>query len=332
MNERNKLLDYMRGITVFLMVLGHCIQIGSGNEYIKKQAYFDDTIYQIIYTFHMPMFMIISGFLYGNTLNKYSLKKGICRNIKKYLSIILIVWIIKALFEFSYKNIIEILKNFYLILWFIWALLFISTISLIIEKIVKHSKLLIYCLMILSFFFLPDCGRLSIYKYMFPYYIIGLYIYKLRYKQNNIKNSKFLLYSCIVIYIALLFYYNRNTFIYTSGITLLGNNNYLLQLIIDLHRYIIGACGCYIFYRLCRFLLNKKFLEKVFVSLGIDSLYIYVITTEFLNSIIKKLTFGLTPNYFLNLLEAVISVAVTLLVKILIQIAKEKFKYKKLKA
>lgn len=127
-------------------------------------------------------------------------------------------------------------------------------------------------------------------------------------------------------------YYNRNTFIYTSGITLLGNNNYLLQLIIDFHRYIIGECGCYIFYRLCRFLLNKKFLENVFVTLGIDSLYIYVITTEFLNSIIKKLTFSLKPNYFLNLLEAVISVVVTLLVKILIQITKEKFKYKKLKA
>lgn len=48
--------DYLKGIAIFLVVWCHCIQ------YIFGET-FDNTFYSIIYSFHMPLFMIISGYL-----------------------------------------------------------------------------------------------------------------------------------------------------------------------------------------------------------------------------------------------------------------------------
>lgn len=49
-------LDYLKGIAIFLVVWCHCIQYFLGET-------FDNTFYSIIYSFHMPLFMIISGYL-----------------------------------------------------------------------------------------------------------------------------------------------------------------------------------------------------------------------------------------------------------------------------
>ena len=48
--------DYLKGIAIFLVVWCHCIQ------YIFGET-FDNTFYSIIYSFHMPLFMIISRYL-----------------------------------------------------------------------------------------------------------------------------------------------------------------------------------------------------------------------------------------------------------------------------
>ena len=48
-SDRNKSVDLMRGILIFLVVLGH-----SG---------ITETVSDIIYMFHMPLFLVLSGFL-----------------------------------------------------------------------------------------------------------------------------------------------------------------------------------------------------------------------------------------------------------------------------
>lgn len=35
-NTRNNFLDFSRGVTVFLMILGHCIQNGNGKFFFRK--------------------------------------------------------------------------------------------------------------------------------------------------------------------------------------------------------------------------------------------------------------------------------------------------------
>lgn len=52
--ERRKDLDFAKGVGILLMVLGHCYSEGNG-------AY----ILRWLYSFHMPLFFIIPGIVYG---------------------------------------------------------------------------------------------------------------------------------------------------------------------------------------------------------------------------------------------------------------------------
>lgn len=63
-------VDVCKGLLTLLVVLGHCIQYGMGQEYRETDAYFDNFLYRTIYCFHMPAFMIISGYFFANSCKK----------------------------------------------------------------------------------------------------------------------------------------------------------------------------------------------------------------------------------------------------------------------
>lgn len=66
-------LDYARTIGIFLVVFGHCLQ--TFPEW-KTNGILHGT-WDYIYLFHMPLFFIISGFLFtGKPVNKANIKFG----------------------------------------------------------------------------------------------------------------------------------------------------------------------------------------------------------------------------------------------------------------
>ena len=62
MKKRNEFLDIIKGITIFLVALGHCVVNGNGIKFIEKELFWGDPIYKFIYSFHMPLFALISGY------------------------------------------------------------------------------------------------------------------------------------------------------------------------------------------------------------------------------------------------------------------------------
>ncbi len=70
MKQRLEYIDILRGFAIFLVVLGHVLEHAG----LK-----DDFLFYFIYSFHMPLFICISGFvsayvyhdkLYINNINK----------------------------------------------------------------------------------------------------------------------------------------------------------------------------------------------------------------------------------------------------------------------
>lgn len=55
MKERILWLDNLKGVLIFLVVLGHCLQFTSQNPD-------SDLLFNFIYLFHMPLFMFLSGY------------------------------------------------------------------------------------------------------------------------------------------------------------------------------------------------------------------------------------------------------------------------------
>ena len=69
---KNRLLifDYQKGFLIILVVLGHTI---SSSSTIVGLDYWQNPLYNFIYTFHMPMFIFISSLFF-----KSSIRKSIC--------------------------------------------------------------------------------------------------------------------------------------------------------------------------------------------------------------------------------------------------------------
>ena len=59
---RNQCVDGLKGFAILLVVLGHCVQYGLGEVNFNNENYFEYPIFKFIYSFHMPLFMLVSGY------------------------------------------------------------------------------------------------------------------------------------------------------------------------------------------------------------------------------------------------------------------------------
>ena len=65
---RNVYIDIVKAVAIILVVFGHCIQYGSGSEFLSSTAFFENKVFIFIYSFHMPLFMLVSGYLFAYSL------------------------------------------------------------------------------------------------------------------------------------------------------------------------------------------------------------------------------------------------------------------------
>ena len=59
--QRQRYLDVAKGIGIILVVIGHCIPDASTPEGISNKSF--AVLFSVIYSFHMPLFFFISGYL-----------------------------------------------------------------------------------------------------------------------------------------------------------------------------------------------------------------------------------------------------------------------------
>lgn len=97
MNNRIYFLDYVKGILALLVVLGHVITL----KYTYGD-YWNSYSTWVIYSFHMPLFIAISGYLTGKEIDilnyKQFIKKKAQRLLYPWLSITIILIILITIF------------------------------------------------------------------------------------------------------------------------------------------------------------------------------------------------------------------------------------------
>lgn len=312
MEKRNEFLDIIKGIAIIFVIIGHCIQYGSGSQFYLQELYFSNSLFKFIYSFHMPIFMIISGYLYYFTIKKYSTKTIIKSRANNLLIPIFTFTIIKYIIVKPYMNngyiayVIQFLFNCVFNLWFLWAVLFCSLGVLVINKLYK-DKIIIYCLIFIISFFVPDVFFLNLYKFMYPYFVAGYLINKYN-KTQDIKGiicNKNYFFITTIIYFILLAFYNNDSYIYTTGHCIL-NGNIIYLLLNNIYRMVIGFVGS-LFVTMILYFAYKKINLKHISYIGKKSLGIYALSDIIFVYILPIITASIQKfNILYTFIETVI--------------------------
>lgn len=175
-NIRDIGLDNIKTLLVFLVILGHVIQ----KVYIIEGIEFDNSLlFRVIYSFHMPLFMAISGYL-------YSWEKSI--SLKRYSFFLLIPFFSWGIIEAIiygvsplkvYQVMFRLIKYPDSGLWYLFVLFQIIFICELVKRSIwiriKHPALLgiaflFYCMYLVLD--INDYGASQLF-WIFPFFIIG---------------------------------------------------------------------------------------------------------------------------------------------------------------
>lgn len=279
--KRDSRLDFAKGILIFLVVLGH--------SFFYIDNYHDIIVYKLIYSFHMPSFMLLSGYFFYNSNNK-PLKEVIISKVKTIgvplISFSTLIWVLMQIKNIIVKNevptdVFSLLLNlvdFVLtskVMWFLVSLFINCLLVSILSRVPKGY--IGYIFVIIGSLFIPvDHSYIySGYLFMFPFFLAGYYI-----KKNKISlfhyvgNFKFILLLTLVSIIGI-YFFNRETYIYYTGMYILTENP-CHSLLVNIHRFIVATSMCALFFTYIGYLdlTNIKRCQLV-LELGKCSLGIY---------------------------------------------------------
>lgn len=156
--QRNNTIDVMKGIGILLVIIGHCV-------------YFGGFIHNWIFSFHMPLFFIISGLFFREASLSVLLQKKIRRLIFPYVIFFVVGLLITLLIpewrnklSFSGLAIDIYLGNPGIVnvssVWFLVCLFFSMLILHMVLLIEKRNKKLSYIILVVVVIFGFICGKL----------------------------------------------------------------------------------------------------------------------------------------------------------------------------
>lgn len=322
--SRNLTIDFIRGIAVLLVVLGHNIQYGSGEVFYQSADYFEDFLFKCIYSFHMPLFALLSGYLFF-----WSLKKSVKDVLKRrMISLVLPIFcwvtlehigkgaVLAARNEFSFWTFIHhYVSSFVHDFWFLWAIFWCSMIVLLVEKWGKceahKSRVWRYGLIMLLALFAPTTLNAHMYAFMYPFFVAGFLFNKFNgagWYKKYVKKDLYALAIAVIAFIVLFIFYSRDSYIYTTAISLLGKNG-MAQIGIDIYRWASGLAGSLVVILVCKMISDRRkgIGVMLFVYFGQISLGIYILNSYVNSYVLKELTSSFSPNGFIWIVETIVS-------------------------
>lgn len=311
MKERKNAIDVLKGFAIVCVVLGHAIQLYNGTLYREEKIFYANNLYKVIYSFHMPLFMLISGYLFSMSLERNNNFKKILNREISYFIPILTFAIVKTFINTPFNGYFSFLliKNlFYWIfhtLWFLWALIYATVSVWLFEKITKkYWKIITLFAALILIFITPDVLMSNVFKFTVPFFLVGYYVKKL-----HLNLSKQIYWISIPIWLLMLCFYDNNHYIYITGVSLNVASANIAEILyqlffIDVFRYAIGLMGSLAIYKIINeFVLrfSNRFI-KCIGMVGRETLGIYIFTTE----IINEMVFEVMKNSSYDLIRTIV--------------------------
>lgn len=244
MRQRLYYIDNLRGFLIILVILGHCIQ----NLYTD----FDHNIvFRYIYSFHMPLFMFISGFVsYKKEYAWQSLKRRFSQLIIPFISWAMVGMVVDGTFTLKWLTKPDDA------LWFLWVLFWIGVIFVSLSKLSKilnwpeEILMSICCTIFLGILLISKLSfGYHLVAWYLPFYSFGAITNKYEEKFDNVLNI--FKWPLLIMFVFLGFFWMR-----TTPPTFINGNSMLITYV---YKFITGIVGCFGIYIVTKSL-NRKIL------------------------------------------------------------------------
>ncbi|VDG17583.1 hypothetical protein [Lactobacillus murinus] [Lactiplantibacillus mudanjiangensis] len=156
--KRIQWIDFCRSLAIFAVVVGH-ITMGLRNSSTIHTGYGLDLIQAYVYSFHIPLFFFISGFLYKKILTWTLFRKNIVKKLFSlgipYIVFSLVMFTLTSLSGGQARTVVNIQELLIIwktpieYLWFLYVLFFIFIYIGLIQLIFKKD---LYSAIIITFF------------------------------------------------------------------------------------------------------------------------------------------------------------------------------------
>lgn len=296
-NEDTRLfINMAKGVAIFLMLYGHCIQYCVAGSDI---VFFENSVFNVIYSFHMPLFMLISGYLFFFSFSKYKLNDLLVRRIQSLLQPI----VFGSILIFFVSNVtVAVISGDYgsifnggwlskiTTIWFLWSVLSSSIVVAIICNLI-HSLALQIPVLILSSAIVAFFPNAAENLFMYPYFLCGFYFAK--YHEQFYRFLK-IRYASLLLYPILFYLYRHNNYNFLA-INLSDVDSVVDIFYLYCFKWILGFIGSVfiltILNELHSIYQNHSFgrkINRLFANLGVKSLQVYVLSIPFLSSFLSK--------------------------------------------
>ncbi|SRR6266404_1032601 len=204
----NPQLDMLKGFAILLVVLGHATQ-----TYASNGNFDNNLLFRIIYSFHMPLFMFLSGAVaaYSSRPMNFDFIK------RKFYQLVVpfIAWYLLGYYLFSTYHHIHFSTYIHRVivspdygLWFLWVLFLNFCALALIKYLSSWLKLWSYLIVWLAIYMIPT-GKygIGLVKWHLPFFIIGYLIFA--YREHLVRYRKFAFTLSIVAFPVLVSSWHR---------------------------------------------------------------------------------------------------------------------------
>jgi len=316
-----------------VVVLGHCIQYGSGVDSLQSESFFDDPLFKWIYSYHMALFMLVSGYLFGLSMSRHTFR-DICKSRFFQLIVPIVSWgtVVGVLTIVIHPEILSslwrIIKTFgahmILDIWFIWAIFYCSLVVLAVHRWLRDS-IAVYMILYLLLFITPDALNFHLYKYMYPFFVTGYFAFDKLWWKKAMQYKEIIFIVAFIAYLFLFSYFNYNSYIYTSMYTMIDFESHEIHIwkaANDVYRMVVAALGSICIMMALKYIWDKSASARIWFllqKLGRASLIIYIFG-GIMNIFLKHVTSDfLGIDYMVCFLEMIVIVTLSYLVYLIIK-------------
>lgn len=300
--QRILYIDILKLFTIYLVIWGHAIMHFQPDY---RQSY----IFQTIYAFHMPLFMMLSGYFAFSSMvlepRGFFLKK-FRQLLLPCLSWGILCWLfitsglIEGKFHLNIKELftagwIGLFDNF----WFLKSCFICYTLSWLCYRCGRYKIMA----MAVAWVLCAMQGRFHL-NIMFPSFLLGLYLRQSTWLSNGLKQYRYTLYATFFVFLSVNFLLPLKDY-------------YVYKLMLG----ISGALSCFVLFKTTVGTLQTTSLLESFAKVGGATLGIYVIQAILLEFLMPRyISFAAIPMPVLILLMPLFSLVILLIIYTIVQL------------